>query len=92
MKDLMRKIFSPILQYFETGEGEYQYKPSHRTILIIIGCLFLFLASVATVVSIITAQFAGIAPILIFFSVGIVCEVVGLLGSDRAVSRIWKSR
>lgn len=43
MKAFLKKICSPILGMFEQGEGEYAYKASHRTILIIIGLLFLSL-------------------------------------------------
>jgi hypothetical protein len=29
---------------------------------------------------------------LIFFGTGAVCGIVGLLGSDKAVANIWKSK
>jgi hypothetical protein len=37
-----------------------------------------------------TGEFAGIIPIMLFLLTGLVCGVVGLLGNDRAVARIWK--
>lgn len=34
----------------------------------------------------------GIIPTVVFLGVGLVCEIVGLLGSDRAVAKIWKAK
>ena len=92
MKKTLRKIFLPILRIFETGEGEYSYKKSHRSILLIVGVLFLFLSAGSAVSAISSSQMGGIIPFLVFFLVGLVCEVVGLLGSNRAVAKIWGSK
>lgn len=94
MKETLRKLCSPVLKVFESseGEGEYEYKPSHRTILIVLGFLCLVIASVSLTVTIITSEVAGIIPIMLFLLTGLVCEMVGCLGSDRAVARIWKRR
>lgn len=92
MKNIMRKIFSPILNYFESGDGEFVYKSSQRKILIAVGLLFLLVSSFAFAISVAASQMGGIFAILIFFLAGAVCEIVGLLGSDRAVAKIWKSR
>lgn len=92
MRNLLRKLCSPVLNYFETGEGQYVYKHSHRTILKVLGLLILILAIASLYFSIITSQAGGIIPIVIFFTVGTTCEIVGFLGSDRAVANIWKSK
>jgi len=92
MKKVLRKIFSPILAYFESGEDEYSYKESHRKILIFVGVLFIFLSSVLIYKVANSSNFGGLLPIVVFLSVGVVCEVVGLLGNDRAVAKIWKSK
>ena len=92
MKNSLRKIFSPLLRYFESGDGEFTYKQSHRKILIAVGFLFLAVSLFALYISIKTSQLGGIFPILIFLLAGLVCEIVGFLGSDRAVAKIWKSR
>ncbi|TYL48360.1 hypothetical protein [Marinomonas sp. IMCC 4694] len=94
MKEILRKLCSPVLSLFESseGEGEYEYKPSHRTILIVLGLLCLVIASVSLMVTIMTGEAAGIIPIMMFLFTGLVCEIVGWLGSDRAVARIWKRR
>ncbi len=92
MKILLTKIASPLLQYFESGEGNYSYKESHRTILKAVGILFLLISTASLVVTIRTGQYGGLVPIIVFLSVGVVCEIVGFLGSDKAVANIWKSR
>jgi isoprenylcysteine carboxyl methyltransferase (ICMT) family protein YpbQ len=89
MKFAFRKLFSPILNYFESGEGEFNYRKSHRTILIIVGGLFLFLSSLSALMAMDAAQFGAFIPIVIFFVAGFVCILVGSLGNDRAVATIW---
>ena len=92
MKNTLTKIFQPILRIFESGEGEYIYKKSHRNILLIVGVLFLFLSAASAVSAISSSQMSGLIPFLVFFLVGIVCRVIGLLGSNRAVAKIWGSK
>ena len=46
MKQILRRIFAPLLNLVEDEHEEaYVYKPSHRTILIIISLMFGALAS-----------------------------------------------
>jgi hypothetical protein len=92
MKKQLRTIFLPILRMFESGEDEYHYKKSHRKVLNIMSLLFFFLSAYSAVVAIIASQLAGLLPIIAFFLIGFVCAVVGLLGSDRAVSKIWSRK
>jgi hypothetical protein len=91
MKQLLRKLFAPILNIFEKGDKPFAYKTSHRKILITVGCLFSGLAGLI----IYLAQGQDPAyyfPAVIFASAGIVSLVVGSLGTDRAVAQIWGSR
>lgn len=90
MKSALRKFFSFILTPLEQGEGQYAYRPSHRKILLVIGVMFTILAVLAIAAAIYVGQFAGMVPGVVFTCVGIVCAVVGLLGEDRAVARLWK--
>jgi len=92
MKNFLRKIFSFILNQFECGEGDYAYKPLNRKILLIVGILFLSLASIIISLSGLSEGYGFIIPTLIFSAVSLVCLVVGALGSDRAVAKIWGSR
>lgn len=92
MKKTLRKLFAPILNIFESGEGEYSYKASHRKILMYMGLLFFVLSTLSGITAIASDQLGGLIPILVFFIIGFVCLIVGFLGSDRAVSKIWGSR
>lgn len=92
MKALMRKIVSPILDHFESGDNEYTYQRSHRKILIALGALFLLLSFGSLYASIISTKMAGLLPAVVFLLIGGVCEIVGFLGSDRAVANIWKRK
>lgn len=92
MKANLKKVFSPILNIFESGDGEYKYKDSYRTILIAVGVLFLLLSLVSLAAAMYTAQPGAWLPFIVFFFTGSVCEIVGFLGSDRAVARIWGNR
>ncbi|MCW8931712.1 MAG: hypothetical protein OQL19_15950 [Gammaproteobacteria bacterium] len=92
MKKLLRKIFLPILRTFESGEEEYTYKESHRKILLVVGALFLILSIASAAIAISASQMGGLIPFLVFFLVGLVCVIVGSLGSNRAVAKIWGSK
>lgn len=92
MKLVFRKLFSPILNYFESGQDEFNYQQSHRIILIVVGGLFLFLSSISAFMAVGASQFGAFIPIVIFFMAGFVCIVVGSLGNERAVATIWGSK
>jgi len=85
----LRKTFWFVLRYFEQGEGDYRYKPMYRTILVVVGLLFGVLCGVSLYLSAGTEGLGFLIPVVIFSSVAIVCLIVGLLGTDRAVARIW---
>lgn len=86
----MRTIFSPVLNIFESSDTEYAYRASHRKILIAVGLLFLILSFGSVFAMISSANYGGVLPALVFFIIGLGCEVVGLLGTDKAVANIWK--
>lgn len=90
MKQILRTLFSPILNIFESGSEEYVYKPSHRKILIFFGCLFSGLALLVFFIA--QNQALGyLFPVLIFGGAGLLSLLIGLIGSDRAVAKIWGS-
>lgn len=92
MKQILRQIFSPILNIFESGGEEYAIKPLSRKILIVISILFSVLAT-AVFYSIPEDSDAGYyLPVIIFGAIAAVGFIVGLLGTDRAVAKIWGSR
>jgi hypothetical protein len=92
VKDVLRKVFWPILAFFEKGGSAEHYRPSHRKILLVVGFLFLVLSGISLFFSIVAETFSALLPIVLFFVISLVCFVVGLLGSDSAVARIWGSR
>ena len=92
MKNALRQLCSPILAPFEKDSDAYNYKPSHRKILLAVGSLFLFLAAISIYIATITHELAALIPILVFFIGGMICMIIGGLGTDRAVAKIWGSR
>jgi uncharacterized membrane protein len=92
MKQTLRKLFSPLLDRLEAGDGAYAYRPSHRTILMAVGALFFLLSFGAVVASVLSGGLGGVFPAVVFFTLGLVSVVVAFLGSDRAVARLWGGR
>ena len=91
MKQQLRKLCSPLLSHFESGDEPFAYKPSHRTILLVLSALFFGLATLIVVVNG-GGDIGYLFPALIFGLVSLVGLIVGLLGNDRAVAKIWGSR
>lgn len=94
MKTTLLKIFSPILNLFEVPDdgSEYSYSPSHRKILMVMGFLFLGVAGVGVFFAIQANAMAALFPVVLFGSIGLLCLIVAGLGSDRAVSKLWRNR
>ena len=92
VKEALRKLCSPILNLFEADDGPFSYRESHRTILVAVGCLFLILSGIGVAAGIRFQQMGAVFPCVIFFGVGFTCLVVGSLGSDRAVAKIWGNK
>lgn len=92
MSNMIRRLVSPILDFFESGDEEYLYRKSHRLILKVVGGLFLFLAAVSALAGLAASLPGAIIPVLVFLAVGVTTTVVGTMGSDRAVASIWGSR
>ena len=91
MKSLIRTLFAFVLKPLESGDEPFAYKPSHRTVLLVIGVLFTFLASVAFALND-TGDLGYLFPVVVFGLIGLMGIVVGAVGSDRAVAKIWGSR
>lgn len=91
MKNTFRKLFAFILTPLESGSEDFVYKPSHRSILIGVGTIFVGLASI--VFNMALGKDVGyLLPVIIFGLAGLLSLIVGLLGSDRAVAKVWGSR
>ncbi|MDY0068888.1 MAG: hypothetical protein WDA10_09830 [Porticoccaceae bacterium] len=92
MKEMLRTLFRPLLAPFEKGTGPYAYRPLNRKLLIVMGILFAGLATGVYLAGRGGDDIAYLLPVLVFGAVALVCLVVGGLGNERAVSRIWGNR
>lgn len=92
MKSLFRQIFGFILRFFESGDEPYDYKPLNRKVLIVVGVLFNVIWIFTTYLYAGRGSYDFLLPVGVFFTVGLICLVVGLLGTDRAVAKIWGNR
>ena len=91
MKTMLRTIFKPILNIFESGNERFTYKSSHRKILIFMGCIFSGLA-IAVFVFLPGDDLGYLLPVIVFGGGGVLSLLVGFIGNDRAVAKIWGSR
>ena len=89
MKNALRNLCGPILAFFERGEPAVNCRPSHRKILLAVAVLFLVLFGLSLYLALSAGQLGALIPVLAFFAVSTVTLVVGALGSDTAVARIW---
>lgn len=92
MKHFLLKLFAPVLTPLENSDGDYEYSPSHRKILKVMGFLFIGLAFIGLYFSLLINQLAGLLPVVLFAGIGIICLGVAFLGSDKAVSKLWRNR
>lgn len=92
MKSILRKLFRPILSRFEKQQSTENYKPSHRIVLNVVGGLFLFLSCSTGWAAFYSNDIGFYIPVVIFFIIGFVSLIVGTLGKDCAVARIWGNR
>lgn len=92
MKQRLRQLFSFILKPMESGEVGPNYKDSHRTVLNVVGIMFLVLATVSAIALLYTGKTGALIPVLVFLGIGGLSLIVGALGSDAAVSKMWGNR
>ena len=92
MRNILTRLCWPILKFFEVGEKPSNYKKSHRVALNILGGLFVLLSLASAAAAYFVGGAAALLPVIIFFCVGFVACVVGTLGSDVAVSKIWGTK
>jgi hypothetical protein len=92
MKDQLRRLFGFLLNPLEKGTADYQYKPLNRTVLLVMSLVFLGLSLAVAWVAISQGAWSHLVAALIFGGVSILGLVVGLLGSDRAVAKLWGNK
>ena len=91
MKQQFRALFSFILTPLESGTAPYAYKRSHRIALLILSVLFTFLASIVFFIGQ-DEDPTYLIPVILFGGVGFLGVTVGLLGTERAVAKIWGTK
>ncbi len=91
LKTSLRTVFSPLLNRLESGNDAYEYKSSHRKILIALGVLLSSLAGFVLWLALRAEDTGYYLPVVLFGTIGFMCLLVGFLGSDRAVAKLWNS-
>lgn len=86
-----RHLFSPILRPLESADDTFTYKPLHRATLIVLGCLFTFMAFGILWLSF-GRQLGYLLPVMVFGGAGMISLIIGVLGTNRAVANLWGSR
>ncbi len=92
MKDLLRRLFGFLLVPLERGTEDYRYQPMHRSVLVAMGLVFLGLSLGVAWVAFGQQAWSYLAAALIFGPIGLLGLIVGTLGNDRAVSKIWGNK
>jgi hypothetical protein len=91
MKNLLRKVFQPLLRPLESGDEPFSYERSHRIILLVVGTLFIGLGGLVLVIMP-EGDLGYLLPVVVFGGAGLLALIIGTLGSERAVAKIWGSR
>ena len=89
MKTLLIRLSWPVLRFFESSKEPKNYKKSHRIVLNVVGCLFMFLSAASAGAAFSSGEWGALIPVVVFFAVGLVAVIVGALGSNAAVAKIW---
>ena len=92
MKAFLRTVFAPILTVFESGDEAFSYKASQRTILLAVASLFSLLAVLVCVFTWNGEGYGFLIPVVVFSCASLVCFVVGFLGNERAIAKIWGNK
>lgn len=92
MKASLRALFSPLLNPLERGDEPYVYKPLNRKILLAVSLLFSLMCAALLYLMPADADKGYLVPVVVFGLVALVGFIVGLLGNDRAVAKIWGNR
>lgn len=89
MKSRLTQLFWLLLKPFEDDRPATGYRALHRRITWVVGVLFLVIAFASLYMALSVDQWAAFIPVVVFFGASLVSLVVGLLGSERAVAKLW---
>lgn len=83
MRDMMRRLFAPLLDRLEAGEGQYAYGSRIARSSWLSGRCSRPCPRPPSTPPWWRLSSGGVFPAAVFFLLGLVCEVVAFLGSDR---------
>lgn len=91
MKNTFRSLFKFLLEPLEKGDEEFNTNPLARKVLIVISSLFLFLGCSVLVIflKISSSDLAYLIPSVVFITAGLLGLIISILGTDRAIAKIW---
>ncbi|WP_111642893.1 hypothetical protein [Marinimicrobium alkaliphilum] len=92
MKSALRNVFGFILNPLERGDDPYHVNPWGRKVLLILASVFGLLAIAVLWFRQPGSDVGYFAPVVIFGLVSATGLIVGLLGNDRAVAKIWGNK
>lgn len=92
MKDSLRRLFYPILRFFENDSDEFNLTSTNRKVALFISTTFVIIALLLPVIASGSPFTSYIFPVIVFGSIGFIGLVVGSLGSDHAVAKLVGNR
>lgn len=92
MKNQLRRLFAFILNPLERGEQPYKCQPYSRKILLFVSAVFGILAILVLVMRPEDSGWDALLPVVVFGPGSLYGLIVGLLGTDRAIAKIWGNR
>lgn len=88
MKTFLRRVFSPLLSYFEKDSEIYRPATWKRPVLLIVCLVFIGLAIAVPIFAPEGSHFGAWLPTIVFGAIGFTGFIVGALGSDHAVAKL----
>lgn len=92
MINLLKKVFSPVLNIFEKNNNEFVYRSLNRKIVLFVSTVFALLGFGLPVFMPVLIELGYWFVMIVFGSLAAVGFIVGLLGSDKAVAKLLGSR
>lgn len=92
MINLLKKVFSPVLNIFEKNNDEFVYRSLNRKIVVFVSTVFSLLGFGLPVFMPVLIELGYWFVMIVFGSLAAVGFIVGLLGSDKAVAKLLGSR
>lgn len=92
MTTMLKKLFAPLLNIFETNNDEYVHRPLNRKIVLFVSVVFALLAFGLPAFMPVLIEMGYWFVMIVFGGLSLVGFIIGLLGSDKAVAKLLGSR